>query len=88
MAPRLFAALEAARREIECGANQFERIEQSGMQNLIDAGFRPDYFAVRQSHDLQPVQDPTADIRVLAAARLGRARLIDNVRGDYESPRA
>ena len=79
VAPRLFAALEAARREIESGANQYERIEQSGMQSLIDAGFRPDYFAVRQSHDLQPVQDPAVEIRILAAARLGRARLIDNV---------
>jgi pantoate--beta-alanine ligase len=80
VAPRLFAALEVARREIESGATYFERIEQSGMQNLIDAGFRPDYFAVRQSHDLQPVQDAAAEIRVLAAARLGLARLIDNVR--------
>ena len=80
VAPRLFAALESARREIESGATYFERIEQSGMQNLIDAGFRPDYFAVRQSHDLQPVQDAAAEIRVLAAARLGRARLIDNVK--------
>ena len=80
VAPRLFAALEAARREIESGATQYERIEQSGMQSLIDAGFRPDYFAVRQAHDLQPVQDPAAEIRILAAARLSRARLIDNVK--------
>jgi pantoate--beta-alanine ligase len=80
IAPRLFAALEAARREVEGGATQFERIEQSGMQNLVEAGFRPDYFAIRQAYDLQPVQDPKAEIRVLAAARLGRARLIDNVK--------
>jgi pantoate--beta-alanine ligase len=80
IAPRLFAALEAARREVEGGATQFERIEQSGMQNLVEAGFRPDYFAIRQACDLQPVQDPKSEIRVLAAARLGRARLIDNVK--------
>jgi len=80
IASRLFAALETARREIEAGVTQFERIEQSGMQNLIDAGFRPDYFAIRQADDLQPVQRPDADIRILAAARLGRARLIDNVK--------
>ncbi|HKE43955.1 MAG TPA: pantoate--beta-alanine ligase [Steroidobacteraceae bacterium] len=80
VAPRLFAALEAARQEIESGATQFERIEQSGMQNLVEAGFRPDYFSIRQAHDLQPVQDPQAEIRILAAARLGRARLIDNVK--------
>jgi pantoate--beta-alanine ligase len=80
IAPRLFAALEGARREVEAGATQFELIEQSGMQNLVEAGFRPDYFAIRQAHDLQPVQDPAAEIRILAAARLGRARLIDNVK--------
>ncbi|HZF27461.1 MAG TPA: pantoate--beta-alanine ligase [Steroidobacteraceae bacterium] len=80
LAPRLFAALEAARREIESGTTQFERIEQTGMQNLVEAGFRPEYFAIRQAHDLQPVQDAQAEIRILAAARLGRARLIDNVK--------
>jgi pantoate--beta-alanine ligase len=80
IAPRLFAALEAARREVEGGATQFERVEQAGMQNLVEAGFRPDYFAIRQAHDLRPVQDRTAEIRILAAARLGRARLIDNVK--------
>jgi pantoate--beta-alanine ligase len=80
VAPRLFAALEEARREIEGGTTQFERIEQTGMQNLVEAGFRPDYFAIRQARDLQPVQDLGAEIRILAAARLGRARLIDNAR--------
>ncbi len=80
IAPRLFAALEAARREVEAGETPLERIEQTGMQNLIEAGFRPDYLAIRQAHDLQPVQDPAAEIRILAAARLGRSRLIDNVK--------
>ena len=86
IAPRLFAALEAARREVEAGATQLERIEQTGMQNLVEAGFRPDYFAIRQAHDLQPVQDPAVEIRVLAAARLGRARLIDNVKVQRPKP--
>ncbi|MEJ0006133.1 MAG: pantoate--beta-alanine ligase [Steroidobacteraceae bacterium] len=44
------------------------------------AGFRPDYFVVRDARDLQPALPTSAERVVLVAARLGKARLIDNLR--------
>jgi pantoate--beta-alanine ligase len=48
------------------------------MQSLSSAGWKPDYVAVRRQADLQMPQagDPLV---VLAAARLGATRLIDNM---------
>jgi pantoate--beta-alanine ligase len=47
---------------------------------LVKAGFREvDYVAVRDAETLEPVRDASRPARVLAAAWLGRARLIDNV---------
>ena len=47
---------------------------------LLQAGFVPDYFAVRDARTLRAVSDSTEEIAILAAARLGSTRLIDNVR--------
>jgi len=41
---------------------------------------RPDYFAVRDALTLEPPGPSSRDLVVLAAARLGKARLIDNLR--------
>lgn len=47
---------------------------------LIDAGFREvDYVSIRDAATLEPVSDRSRPARVLAAAWLGKARLIDNV---------
>jgi len=43
-------------------------------------GFRPDYFAVRTADDLSEPQPGARELVVLTAARIGRARLIDNLR--------
>ena len=48
------------------------------LYRLKDAGFRPDYVSVRAAEDLGPPHDG-APLRVLAAAWLGNARLIDNL---------
>jgi pantoate--beta-alanine ligase len=46
---------------------------------LEGAGFRPDFFAVRQAVDLSAPRPDTSHLVVLTAARLGKARLIDNI---------
>ena len=47
---------------------------------LAAAGFAVDYVAARDAETLEPVASPAAGpVRLLAAARLGRTRLIDNI---------
>ena len=55
-------------------------IEEEAMQSLRARGWQPDYMTLRHQHDLSPVTGPTAaPLVVLAAARLGKTRLIDNM---------
>jgi pantoate--beta-alanine ligase len=68
-----------AKQRIENGDGDFETIQQTGLQLLESAGFKPDYFTIRQAADLAPLKADSRDLIVLAAVRLGKARLIDNV---------
>jgi len=79
VAPVIFATLEAAAARLRAGDAQFASVERSGFQALENAGLRPDYFSVRRADDLTAPSPETRELVVLAAARLGRARLIDNV---------
>jgi pantoate--beta-alanine ligase len=78
-APRLYRVLREARRQILAGAHEYQRIELEAMAELAHNGWHPDYIAVRRQSDLQPLQDGERELVVVAAARLGRTRLIDNV---------
>lgn len=80
LAPHIFAALERAREALEEGRSDFDAIEKEGMRALAAAGFRPDYFAVRDAETLAVPAPDSRNLVVLTAARIGRARLIDNVR--------
>ena len=51
----------------------------SAMAELAKHGWKPDYVAVRRRADLQPPSNGERDLVILAAARLGKTRLIDNV---------
>jgi pantoate--beta-alanine ligase len=79
VAPRIYQTLLVAANRLRAGENDFAGIERSGIQTLEGAGMRPDYFAVRQAQDLSAPGADTSHLVVLTAARLGKARLIDNV---------
>jgi len=78
-APRLYRVLREAQRQVQEGAHDYQRVELEAMAELAHNGWRPDYIAVRRQADLQPPSNGDTDLVVLAAARLGRTRLIDNV---------
>lgn len=78
-APTLHNALQECREAIACGFDSFKELEQHAIDTLRNAGFRPDYVAVRDAASLGPVTMLTEQIVILAAAHLGRTRLIDNV---------
>ena len=64
---------------IERGERDYAAAERNAVHVLSAAGFEVDYVAVRDAERLTAPDADTARVRVLAAARLGRARLIDNV---------
>jgi pantoate--beta-alanine ligase len=78
-APRLYQLLRNAGDEIKAGARDYQPIELDVMAALAHHGWKPDYIAVRRQSDLQAPQADDRSLVVLAAARLGRTRLIDNV---------
>jgi len=80
IAPRLHAALRVAVGRIDAGDADYAALEAQGLAALREAGMRPDYFAVRDALNLEPPAPASRDLVVLAAARLGKARLIDNLR--------
>lgn len=78
-APKLFATLNEAALGIR-GQDSPLNVMIAGDRALTSLGFRVDYFVVRNSETLAPVVDPGSEpLRVLAAAWLGKTRLIDNV---------
>jgi pantoate--beta-alanine ligase len=79
VAPTIYKTLQAAAQRLREGDRDFSGLERNGIRSLKTAGFRPDYFAVRQSADLALPQPDATELVVLAAARLGKARLIDNI---------
>jgi len=78
-APRLYGVLRKIQAEIEGGARDFQRLDQQAMTQLSSRGWQPDYVAVRRQADLRQTTERDRDLVIVAAARLGRTRLIDNV---------
>ena len=61
------------------GGRPIPAILAEGREALERAGFRLDYLEARDAETLRPPAGADAPIRLLAAATLGRTRLIDNV---------
>jgi len=80
IAPTLHQTLNSCREAIACGFDNFLQLESHARMKLLQAGFEPDYFAIRDARTLRTVTEDTEEIAILAAARLGPTRLIDNVR--------
>ncbi len=80
VAPELFRTLEAlaARLAAEPAADPVA-LERDACAQLEAAGLRPDYVSVRRAADLAEPGPQDCDLVVLAAAWLGRARLIDHL---------
>ena len=80
IAPIMHQTLNSCREAIACGFDNFLQLESHARMKLLQAGFEPDYFAIRDAQTLLTVTEDTEEIAILAAARLGSTRLIDNVR--------
>ena len=82
-APTLFRNLNAVANEVRSGHLDIFELERQAMSEMSNRGWKPDYISIRKRSNLQP---PTAGdmaqgekLVVLAAAKLGVTRLIDNL---------
>lgn len=75
----LYQTLSALRQAILAGAADFAALERQALQELTSRGWQMDYVAVRDQHTLMQPQSGARDLVILAAARLGHTRLIDNL---------
>ncbi|NIW25298.1 MAG: pantoate--beta-alanine ligase, partial [Gammaproteobacteria bacterium] len=81
IAPELSKTLELTAEKLRSGDANFATHKDAALETLASVGFKPDYIELRNADDLSPA-DPTDNTRaqvLMAAAWLGRARLIDNV---------
>ncbi|MEI2743017.1 MAG: pantoate--beta-alanine ligase [Candidatus Competibacter sp.] len=79
IAPALYGTLSASAQRLRAGERDYQRLADEAKATLAAAGFRPDYFEIRRAGDLQPPSGEDTHLRILAAAWLGKARLIDNL---------
>lgn len=78
-APLLHRCLRDVADAIGGGNRDDATLEKAAAERLAEAGFLVDYIAVRDAERLVAPDGETCCLRVLGAARLGAARLIDNV---------
>ena len=78
-APALYAALSTAAQAIAGGADP-GAVLRASRDHLEQAGLSPDYFALVHAHTLEPLDAFARPARLIAAARLGTIRLLDNVK--------
>lgn len=72
-------SLDEAARQIQGGAVVADVLRDSRAR-LAAAGFsRIDYLALVDAHSLQPLEQPSVKMRLIAAAVIGTTRLIDNI---------
>ena len=75
----LSRALRAADAAVEAGERDGTAVLRVARAELDDAGIEPEYLELRSATDLSPVERVNGSTLLAVAARVGRARLIDNV---------
>ncbi len=80
VAPELYRCLQHIKQRIRHGESQFEVIEQQAKREIEESGFETDYISIRNAFNMKAATMQDKEYIVLAAARLGDARLIDNIR--------
>ena len=77
-ATALSRALRAAEQAVERGDLDAAAVIAAARQELDEAGIEPEYLELRSATDLTPAERVNGSTLLAVAARVGRARLIDN----------
>ncbi|HDY85728.1 hypothetical protein LCGC14_0800040 [marine sediment metagenome] len=75
----LHQTLLAVKQNIERGEQDFSALQQDACNKLKLLGLAAEYVDIRRANDLGQAISGDKDLRILAAVRLGKARLIDNI---------
>lgn len=78
-APRLYRNLCQIRDALTAGNNQYADLEAAARTDLTTHGWQVDYIEIRAANTLDIAHAGEHQLVVLAAARLGKTRLIDNI---------
>lgn len=78
-APRLYRELQAVAESLKQGSLDYAGLEKRAVQSLMEHGWTVDYVEIRHADTLEVARTGDRKLVVLAAARLGTTRLIDNV---------
>jgi pantoate--beta-alanine ligase len=81
-APMLYRTLHQVREQVLGGARDLPAVERNAYDALDARGWKPDYVSIRKRANLrapEPQEIGDAPLVVLAAAKLGNTRLIDNL---------
>lgn len=79
IAPVLYKTLREIAKRLQDGEGDFPCLQDFAFKILEKEGFRGDYVAIRRSEDLSEPAPGDRNLVILAAAWLGKARLIDNL---------
>jgi len=78
-APALYRAIRQIADAVQQGEQDFEGVLERNRHSLEAAGFRIDYLEIREAVSLRPATTTDQDLVILAAAFMGKTRLIDNL---------
>jgi len=79
IAPMIYAELKQLAETLSQNLSQLEQQSADSQRRLADAGFEPDYLHVLDAETLLPLTNQSQQGVILIAAKLGAARLIDNI---------
>ena len=75
----LYLMLMEIQQALKNGAHHYAQLEVTAVNELVSHGWQVDYVAIRSQHSLLVPAAGERELVVLAAARLGKTRLIDNL---------
>ncbi|MFC3094870.1 pantoate--beta-alanine ligase [Alteromonas sediminis] len=82
----LYSTLQSLASEIQGGRRDFGRLIGEHKKQLMEAGFKTDYLEIRDAENLLHPSHEDTKLVILAAAFMGKTRLIDNLQVSLPDP--